>query len=199
MKKRNTVFQNSIVHCPTMHTDIVFYIEHISFQLVLMNIYPYDGVIWKQNTILRKNNIVFNVKFNFAGNLRYFAHCVCVFHLCVEFWEYEACFQKKCVNNWEQLESVLLTGRPSSTLRAEEVWGLQCFNTSGDFEDWLLYWFFRDYSISLTRHVRLLPVAWEIWVPFLLEKTAWALFFPINQLLNYRHSSAVQRKEGWTG
>lgn len=102
-----------------------------------------------------KNNSAFNVKFNFAGTLRGFAHCVCVFHLCLKFWEYEACSQKKCVNSWEQLESVLLTSRPSSTLRAEEVWGLHCFNTLGAFEDWLLYWFFRDYSISLTHHVRL--------------------------------------------
>ena len=36
-------------------------------------------VIWKQNTILRRNNIVLNVKFHFAGELRGFAHCVCVF------------------------------------------------------------------------------------------------------------------------
>lgn len=36
-------------------------------------------VIWKQNTILIRNNIVLNVKFHFAGELRGFAHCVCVF------------------------------------------------------------------------------------------------------------------------
>ena len=35
--------------------------------------------IWKQNTILRRNNIVLNVKFHFAGELRGFAHCVCDF------------------------------------------------------------------------------------------------------------------------
>ncbi len=36
-------------------------------------------VIWKQNPILRRNNIVLNVKFYFAGELRGFAHCVCFF------------------------------------------------------------------------------------------------------------------------
>ncbi len=36
-------------------------------------------VIWKQNPILRRNNIVLNVKFHFAGELRGFAHCVCFF------------------------------------------------------------------------------------------------------------------------
>ena len=40
-------------------------------------------VIWKQNTILRLNNIVLNVKFNFAGEVRGFAHCVYVFLICV--------------------------------------------------------------------------------------------------------------------
>jgi len=62
---------------------IVFYIKHISVQLVLINVYSYDGnglcVILKQNNILRIYDIVLNVKFHFALELRGFADCVCVF------------------------------------------------------------------------------------------------------------------------
>ena len=60
---------------------IVFYIEHISVQLVLINVFIwwFVFVIWKQNTILRRHNIVLNVKFHFAGGLRGFAHYVCDF------------------------------------------------------------------------------------------------------------------------
>ena len=36
-------------------------------------------VSFENNTILRRNNIVLNVKFQFAGEFRGFAHCVCVF------------------------------------------------------------------------------------------------------------------------
>ncbi len=85
---------------------IVFYIEHISVQLVLINVYTYDGLCVSFESkipILRRNNIVLTVKFHFAGELRGFVP-LCVFlDLCVEFWEYEAHFQKMCVNNWEKL------------------------------------------------------------------------------------------------
>jgi len=66
---------------------VVFYIEH-TVQLV----------IWKQNIILRRNNIVLNVEFSFNfsnwGVLPIV--CVCFFYLCVEFLENEAFF-RKCV------------------------------------------------------------------------------------------------------
>ena len=89
-----TIFSNILQHtytctvykCNTeqkvimMNGEEVFYIEHISVQLVLINVYSYDGLcgIWKQNTILRRNNIVLKVNFHYAGELRGFAHCVCV-------------------------------------------------------------------------------------------------------------------------
>ncbi len=41
-----------------------------------MSIWWFVCVIWKQNPILRRNNIVLTVKFHFAGELRGFAHCV---------------------------------------------------------------------------------------------------------------------------
>ena len=54
-----------------MNGEEVFSIQHICVQLVLINVYSFDGlsVIWKQNTIFRRNNIVLNVKFHFAGEL----------------------------------------------------------------------------------------------------------------------------------
>ena len=86
--------------------NIVFYIKHIRVQLVVINVYSYDGLclsfdnkiafweeitlFWMQSFILQEKWVVLPI--------------VCVFFdLCVEFWEYEACFQKMCLNNWEKL------------------------------------------------------------------------------------------------
>jgi len=67
-----------------MNGEEVFYIEHISVTLVLINVCSYDGlsVIWKQNNFSRIHNIVLCVKFHFALELRGFADCVC-FYICV--------------------------------------------------------------------------------------------------------------------
>ena len=59
-------------------------------------------VIWKQNTLLRRDYIVLKEKLYFAGEVRGFARCVSEY---LEFWEYEACFQKMCVNNQEKLKN----------------------------------------------------------------------------------------------
>ncbi len=71
-----------------MNGEEVFYIHHSVLHWAhqcsagsykCLYIWWFVCVIWKQNTILRRNNIVLNVKFHFAGELRGFAHCVCFF------------------------------------------------------------------------------------------------------------------------
>lgn len=61
-----------------------------------MSIYLVCVHFWKLNTIFR-TNIVLNVKFHFAGELRSFAQCVCVC-VCIEFWDYEkVCKQSRTI------------------------------------------------------------------------------------------------------
>ncbi len=71
-----------------MNGEEVFYIHHSVLHWAhqcsagsykCLYIWWFVCVIWKQNPILRRNNIVLNVKFHFAGELRGFAHCVCFF------------------------------------------------------------------------------------------------------------------------
>lgn len=74
----------------------VFYIEHISGQLFIWNVYSCDIVcvsfehkktFWEEITLFWMQSFILPL--------------VCVFwDLCVEFWD---CFQKMCLNNWEKL------------------------------------------------------------------------------------------------
>ena len=63
----------------SIHHSVLHYAQCSTGSNKCLFIWWFVFVIWKQNTILRRNNIVLNVKFHFAGELRGFAHCVCVF------------------------------------------------------------------------------------------------------------------------
>ena len=89
--------------CPFI---IVFYTEHISVQLVLINVYWFDGLclsfenkipFWEEITLFWMWSFILQANWGFLPIVWV------IFDLCVELWEYEACFQKMCVNNREKL------------------------------------------------------------------------------------------------